>query len=252
MLLVAEVVTFVFTDIEGSTRLLATRTEAYPEIVQRHRAIITAEVEARGGRVLGHEGDSCFIVFDKSTEAIAAMAAAQRRLASEPWPHGVDVRVRMGIHTGPAERSGEDYYGLTVHTASRVADAAHGGQIVLSEAAVDAGLPENLSTKDLGVHRLKHLDTSVRLYQLTGEGLRADFPPPRALPSMARVRTPTTSFVGREAETAELLRLLETSRLVTLLGPGGIGKTRFAFHIATVGGDRFPDGVWFTDLTGID
>ena len=252
MNLVAGVVTFVFTDIEGSTRLLATQPETYPEIVQRHRAIITAEVESRGGTVLGHEGDSCFIVFERSADAVAAMAAAQRQLSTHQWPNGVEVRVRMGIHTGEVERSGEDYYGLTVHTASRIADAAHGGQIVLSEATADAGLPEGFDTQDLGVHRLKHLDTTIRLHQLIAEDLRSDFPPPRALPSMARVRTPTTSFVGREAETAEMLRLLETSRLVTLLGPGGIGKTRFAFHIANAGGDMFPDGVWFTDLTGID
>lgn len=248
----AGVVTFVFTDIEGSTRLLTTQTDAYPEIVRRHRAIIAEEATSWGGRVLGHEGDSCFIVFDRAPHAAAAMAAAQRRLESEPWPQDVAVRVRMGVHTGTAELLGDDYFGLAVHTASRVADAAHGGQIVLSDTTVEAGIPGELAIKDLGVHRLKHLDTPLRLHQLIGEGLRADFPPPRALPSMAGIRTPTTSFVGREAETAELLRILETSRLVTLLGPGGIGKTRFAFHVASLGGDMFPDGVWFADLTGID
>lgn len=242
-------VTLVFSDIEGSTRLLAKHAEVYSEIVQRHRAIITEAATRHRGTVVGHEGDSCFLAFGDALAAMSAVVEAQRGLVAEAWPQSAPLRVRMGIHTGDVDVAGNDYYGMAVHVAARVAAAAHGGQIVMTNATYSIGLPEGCETRDLGTHRLRDLTQPVRLHQLVAPGLATEFPPLRALPVAGRLRTPASTFIGREAETKAVTQLLADSRLVTIRGPGGIGKTRFAMHIGNHVGDVLPDGVWFADLT---
>ena len=221
-------VTFLFTDIEGSTRLLTKLGEMYREVLARHHALLREHIAANGGAEVETEGDAFFVAFSSAPAAVACAAAAQRALAIEAWPVGSEVRVRMGVHTGQGALDGGDYIGLDVHRAARVAASSHGGQVVLSETtralAADA-LPTGVSLRDLGDHRLKDLPAPMRLYQLVIDGLPADFPPLRSL-GRGNLPPPITGFVGRDAELADISRLLQSARLVTLTGTGGAGKTR--------------------------
>ena len=243
-------VTFLFTDIEASTRLLARDPDAYPAVVATQRAVIGAEARERGGTVFGHEGDACFVVFADAAAAVEAAGAAQRALAA-PWPGGETVRVRFGLHTGTAELADRDYYGLAVHVVARVVDAAHGGQILLTDATRGVGVPDGWTCRELGTYRLRGIDDPVRLHQLEGPGLVAQFPPLRTLPPAAALQPPASTLVGRRAETDVVLALLRRHRIVTLLGPGGIGKTRLAINVGLHSGEVCPDAVWFADLTRI-
>jgi predicted ATPase/class 3 adenylate cyclase len=242
-------VTFLFTDIEASTRHLAHDPDAYPALVATHRHLIATEVERGGGIVVGHEGDACFAVFADATTAIEAAGRAQLALRAHPWPSGRPVRVRFGLHTGAAQVADDDYYGLAVHTAARVAGAAHGGQVLLSETTRQAGVPDGWTCRDMGVHRLRGIDAAVRLHQLEGEGLEVQFPVLRTVARVEALQVPAGSLVGREGETDAVLDLLQRHRVVTMLGPGGIGKTRLAINVGVCSGDVCPDGVWFVDLT---
>ena len=247
-------VTFVFTDIEGSTRLLQALGDGYAAVLADHRRILAGAVDAHGGTVFGSEGDALFVVFADATAAIAAAAAGQRALAAHPWPGDRPLLVRMGIHTGQVILTGGDYVGLALHQVARIAAAGHGGQVLVSAATralASDPLPDGLALRDLGEHRLKDLNRPERLFQVSGPGLADSFPRLRTLD--ARVNNlplQLTSFVGRaELETAR--GLVAGTRLLTLTGPGGTGKTRLALQLAADLVDDFPDGVFFVPLDAV-
>jgi predicted ATPase/class 3 adenylate cyclase len=248
-------VTFLFTDIEGSTRLLESLGDAYPPILERHHAILREAIAAGAGTEVSTEGDAFFAVFPSAPRAVAAVAQAQRALAGEAWPSGVAVRVRMGLHTGEGVLGGDSYVGLDVHRAARVAAAGAGGQVLLSEAthSLAAGnLPPGVTVEDLGQHRLKDLSRAEHLWQLAIEGLPHEFPPPRTLDATPNnLPLQLTTFLGRQREVSEVLELLVANRLVTLTGPGGTGKTRLALQVAAEDADRHPAGVYFVALEPI-
>jgi predicted ATPase/class 3 adenylate cyclase len=245
-------VTFLFTDIEGSTALITRLGSAYEPLLEAHRRILRAAFDAAGGIEIQTEGDAFFIVFASASAAAAACLAAQRGLAAYPWPADSQVRVRMGLHTGEATPGPDgDYTSLEVHRAARIAAAGHGGQVLVSEttrALLGGMLPADVTIRDLGEHRLKDLRPE-RLSQLVAAGLPADFPPIRSLDRRPNnLPTQLTSFVGRDHDLAATLLLLDASRLLTLTGPGGIGKTRLGLQLAAAAADGYPDGVWFVPL----
>ena len=249
-------VTFLFTDIEGSTRLeQQVGTPRYSELRERHRAILREVFTAHEGVEHGTEGDSFFVVFASARAAVAAAVAAQRRLADEPWPEDESVRIRIGIHTGEAELAGGSLVGLDINRAARIAAVGHGGQILVSEvtrALVEPHLPADVRLRDLGAFRLKDLLGSEHVVQVDADDLPRDFPPlrtPDARPN--NLPTQLTTFVGRGAELDEAARLLSTTRLLTMTGPGGTGKTRLSLQLATMVADDFADGVFFVPLEPI-
>jgi len=246
--------TFLLSDIEGSTQLLQRLGDRWSGALEQHHRLLRAAIREQGGREVTTEGDSFFIVFPTAPAAVAAAAAAQRALAQATWPDGVDVRVRMGLHTGTAAVAGGSYSGLDVHRAARIMAAGHGGQILLSDAtrSLAAPLPAGITLRDLGQHRLRDLGAPEQLHQLVVDGLRSDFPPLRTLDAaLSNLPTLLTTFLGRKNELAEIEALLERSRLVTLTGPGGTGKTRLALQTAARVMERYPDGLWFVPLAAI-
>jgi predicted ATPase/class 3 adenylate cyclase len=246
-------VTFLFTDIEGSTRLLQELGDRYREVQDRHAEIMRAALAE--GREIRTEGDSFFVAFASPLAAVNAAVVAQRDLASAEWPHGRPLRVRMGLHTGEGTLGGDDYLGIDVNRAARIAAAGHGGQVLLSDAIrglVEHSLPEGVALRDLGLHRLKDIDHPEHLHDLVIDGLAADFPPIRSLDARpTNLPAERTSFIGRRQERAEVSALLEAARLVTLTGPGGTGKTRLALRVAADHLDRFAGGVFFVDLSPV-
>jgi predicted ATPase/class 3 adenylate cyclase len=249
-------VAFLFTDIEGSSRLeQRVGTAAYARLRARHRTILRAALARHGGIEQGTEGDSFFVVFADAGEALAAAIEAQRALSAEPWPDDSPIRVRMGLHAGQAYLSDGDYVGIEINRAARIESAAHGGQIVVSD-AVSALLADRLVADvrlaDLGTHRLKDFEP-FRLHQVVAAGLPSEFPPLRSLES--RIDTlprQLTSFLGRTAEVAGVNELLRSSRLLTLTGPGGTGKTRLAIAAAGAALDDFRDGAAWVGLAPIN
>jgi predicted ATPase/class 3 adenylate cyclase len=245
--------TFLFTDIEGSTRLLADLGLEYQNVLARHFQLLGQALTAHGGTEVNTEGDALFAAFRSPVDAVLAAAEMQRRLAAEPWPR--PVRVRMGLHTGEANLSGRDYVGMDVNRAARIANAAHGGQVLVSEAThalVDAELPDELRLRDLGTHRLKDLQGRQRLFQLVVDGLPAEFPPLRSLEmSTSSLPEQLTTFFGREAQIRDASQLLRGTRLLTLTGPGGTGKTRLAIRLAQEVAADFPDGIFFVPLAAL-
>ena len=253
-----------FSDIEGSTVLLSGLGDRYGEALSAQRALLRAAFSAYGGQEMGTEGDSFFVVFESAGDAVRCCVAAQRALSAHDWPGGVAVRVRMGLHSGEPARHEDGYIGLDVHRAARIAATAHGGQVVLSEATrllVGSRLPPGVSICDLGFHRLKDIEAPERIYQLAADGLQEQFPPLKSLgPPVATVGVTVgvhgfpavlTSFVGRSGELDEVVELLARYRLVTVTGPGGMGKTRLAGEAARRVADRFADGVWLAELAGV-
>jgi predicted ATPase/class 3 adenylate cyclase len=242
-------VTLLFTDIEGSTVLAERLADRWPALLGEHNRILREAFTAHGGIELGAEGDALFVAFTSVVEAATAAAVAQRALAAHGWPAEGSVRVRMGLHTGEPTPTPDGYVGLDMHRAARVASAAHGGQVLVSQSTRDL-LPEafeGLSFRDLGDHRLKDLTGPQRLHQLCIEGLSADFPPPRTLEGrVTNLPAQPTPLVGRdrELEAVRELLLAEGTRMVTLTGPGGTGKTRLALQVAADAVDEFPDGVY--------
>ena len=248
--------TFLFTDIEGSTRLVQELgPAAYGEVLERHRDLLRAAWAANDGIEVGTEGDSFFVVFASAPAAVAAAVDAQRALASTEFPHGVGaIRVRMGLHTGLGVVSAGTYVGADVNRAARVAAAANGGQVVLSSATLpllEGSLPAGVRTRDAGEHRLKDLRPE-RLAILEIEGLVDDPRPIRSLDSRPNnLPTQVTSFVGRTAELDETTARLAATRLLTLTGPGGTGKTRLSLQLAAAVAEEFPEGVYFVALEPI-
>jgi predicted ATPase/class 3 adenylate cyclase len=248
-------VAFLFTDIEGSTRLARSLADDYESLLERHRSLLREVFKRHAGFEVGTEGDSFFVAFSSPLQALRAAAEGQRALTSTEWPSGADVRVRMGLHLGEAKRRGADYVGLEVHRAARIAAAGHGGQVLVSPSiAAVAGdrLPQGLSLRDLGEFRLKDFDAATHLYQLAGPGLRAEFPGLRSVGTeLTNLPPELTSFVGREAELAELAGLMDGHRLVTLIGVGGTGKTRLMRQLAAELLGRRADGVWLVELAPV-
>jgi predicted ATPase/class 3 adenylate cyclase len=251
--------TFLFTDIEGSTKLLtALGTDRFHEVLAVHTKALRAAF-ADGGTEIRTEGDSLFVVFHSAPKAVRATAAAQRALAAARFPHDAVVRVRMGMHTGvgtPASKdAGADYVGIDVHRAARIANIAHGSQVLISGAtATLAGqdLGEGTTLRDLGEHRLKDLAQPERIYQLVLDGLSNDFPPVRSLDRTPNnLPTQVTTFIGRVPEIRSGMRLLEGTRLLTLTGPGGTGKTRLSLQLAAEAASLFPDGAFWVPLAPI-
>jgi predicted ATPase/class 3 adenylate cyclase len=249
-------VTFLFTDIEGSTRLLHELGDEYGEVLSDHHRILREVFSRHRGVEVSTEGDAFFVAFSSVPDAVNAAAQAQLELARHHAEGGADVRVRMGLHTGEAELVADNYGGLDVHRAARISSVAHGGQILLSGATAQHAqsspkISGNVRVLDLGKYRLKDLDEPEHLFQLCIDGLRADFPAPRAAGTFMHLPIYLNEFVARDREVREVGRLLTSNRLVTLTGPGGTGKTRLAVEVARTVGDDFPDGVFFVELAPI-
>jgi predicted ATPase/class 3 adenylate cyclase len=248
-------VTFLFTDIEGSTKLLQELGDGYAAVRDEHAAIVRRATSEGGGVEVSTGGDSFFLAFHSPVGAVRAAVSAQRGLTERDWPHGSPVRVRMGLHTGEGVLGGDDYVGIDVNRAARIADAAHGGQVILSDATrglVERSLPEGASLRDLGEHRLKDIVHPEHLHDLVIEGLQADFPPPRTLDARPNnLPLQLTSFVSREVEIAEIRQLLPATRLLTLTGAGGTGKTRLALQVAAEVLTEYRDGSYLADLSSV-
>ncbi|HLA99701.1 MAG TPA: adenylate/guanylate cyclase domain-containing protein [Anaerolineales bacterium] len=244
--------TFLFTDIEGSTRLLQRLGNDYPQVIEQHNRLIREAVAKAGASEVDNAGDGFFFVFPTTSQALEAAVEAQRSLADYKWPRGGSIHVRMGIHTGEAVFSGGNYLGLDVHRAARICAAGHGSQILISSSAhafIGHALPTDVSTKDLGCHFLKDIEQPEHLYQINITGLWSDFPPPRARNARPHnLPSELSDFVDRENELGEITNLLAENRLVTLTGPGGTGKTRLGLRVAAEVLPRFTDGVFFIPL----
>jgi predicted ATPase/class 3 adenylate cyclase len=249
-------VTCLFTDIEGSTRIeLALGTGPYRDVRERHRELLRAAFGAHDGYEQSTEGDSFFVLFRRPHDAVSAAVDGQRAIAAEPWPDAAEVRVRMGLHTGEIESIGGDVIGYDINRTARIAALAHGGQVLLSETTrslIADALPPGVALHDLGSHRLKDLRAPEHLSQLAIEGLQETFPPLRSLDARPNnLPTQLTTFVGREREVADAYALLGSTRLLSLTGPGGTGKTRLSLQVAATAADDFPDGVWFVALDAV-
>jgi predicted ATPase/class 3 adenylate cyclase len=246
-------ITLLFTDIEGSTRLLRRVGDAYAGLLSQHRSLLEQAFLAHRGVVVDREGDAFFVAFASAKDAVAAAADAQRALVSHDWVDENEIRVRMGLHTGEPRVVEGRYVGLDVHHAARVMAAAHGGQVVISE-ATQALLDDETHLRDLGEHRLKDIVRPQRLYQLELEGLPSDFPPLATLDNRpTNLPAQPNAFIGRERELAQTRALLEREdvRLLTLIGPGGTGKTRLALQLAWNVLEQFRNGVFFVSLAPI-
>lgn len=250
-------VTFLFSDIEGSTRLLEALEHEYGDLLERHHRIFRDTFAQRDAVEVGSEGDSFFAVFARATDAVEAAVAIQRAVAREEWPQASAPPVRMGLHTGEARLAAGTYVGLDLHRAARIMAAAHGGQIVLSDATralVEPSLGDGVELRDLGEHRLRDLSRRERLFQVVADGLRADFPRLRTLDATPNnLPLQPSELVGRELDLLAIGEHLAAPavRLLTLTGPGGIGKTRLAVQAAADLSQRFADGVYFVDLSDV-
>ncbi|WP_392543111.1 ATP-binding protein [Oryzobacter telluris] len=245
--------TMLFTDIEGSTRLLNRLGPIYPDVLASHRDVLRAAFARTGGRELGTEGDSFFVVFGSAGDAVSAAAEGQTGLEAFPWPQGVRLRVRMGLHTGHPDPFEDNLVGFDVHLGARVAATAYGGQVVLSAATADRvrhALPDGTDLLDLGTHRLKDIEEPQRIFQLVVPGLPTSFPALRSLGAPGSLPVAPTALVGRDGELEALTSVLTRPgpRLVTLTGPGGTGKTRLSLAVAAVVAPAYPDGVHFVEL----
>jgi predicted ATPase len=233
--------TFLFTDIEGSTRRWEADADSMRAGLAAHDEVLRRAIEVHGGWLFKHTGDGVCAAFASPGSAVDAAIAAQREL---------ELPVRMGLATGEAELRDGDYFGAVLNRAARVMAAGHGGQILLAEST--AGLLSGVDLVDLGPRRLRDLPTPVQVFQVEADGLRTDFPPLRALDtSPGNLRPAATSFIGRESEVGEVQTAVKAHRLVTLTGVGGVGKTRLALEVAGRLVDEYPDGVWFFELAAV-
>jgi predicted ATPase/class 3 adenylate cyclase len=248
----AAITTFLFTDIEGSTRLWEQEPERMRAALARHDAIARAAVERHRGLIVKMTGDGVHAAFHDPLDAIEATLELQRALAEAQAIHGVPLLVRCGMHSGAFERRDNDFFGAAVNRAARLMGAAHGGQLLLSQAVADqllGRLPAGVALRDLGSTRLRDLTQPEHVYQVVHPDLRADFPALRSLEETPNnLPYPVTSFIGRQRELAEIEELLARHRLVTLIGMGGLGKTRLALQVAGDVLESHPDGVWLVEL----
>ena len=248
--------TMLFSDIEGSTMLVRRLGERYGEALTAQRLLLRAAFRSFGGRELSTEGDSFFVVFESAVAAVGCCVAGQRALAGHDWPEGATVRVRMGLHSGEPTVHEDNYVGLDVHRAARIAATAHGGQVVLSDTTrhlVESRLAAEVSLRDLGWHRLKDIEAPERIYQLVIAGLPDRFPSLKSLGAQSRLPVPMTPLVGRERDLERVLATLTGPgiRLVTLTGTGGVGKTRLSLAAAPALDQDFPQGVFFIPLAAV-
>ena len=253
-------VTFLFSDVEGSTRLLTRLRDRYAEVLGAHQRVLRVAFAEYDGREVHTEGDAFFVAFARASDAIAAAVAGQRALASQSWPESVEVRVRMGVHTGEAAIAQDDYVGLDVHRAARICSAGHGGQVLISSSTrelVADELPPDVALRDLGEHRLKDLDRPEHLFQLVVGDLQRDFP---LLSSMSpgsrgadRLPPSPNRIIGREDDVRAIADRLSVGgvRLLTLTGPGGVGKTRLGLEAARAARAGFADGAYFVSLAAL-
>ncbi len=253
-----ETLTFLFTDIEGSTALLQSLgDDAYAGLLADHHQLVRDGVAGSGGREVDTQGDAFFTVFTSPSACLHAALTIQRAMSGHEWPDGAEVKVRMGIHTGEVAEYSTGLVGFQVHRAARVASVGYGGQVLLSSttaALVRRSLPPGVDLVDLGAHRLKDLGEPEDIYQLRAEGLPGDFPPLRSLdnPELANnLPAQLTTFIGRRQEVKDVLALIGTSRLVTLAGAGGSGKTRLSLQVAAELLDGSGDGVWLVELASV-
>ena len=253
-----ETFTFLFTDIEGSTALLGRLGEdGYAQVLAGHHALVRSALAGHDGHEIDTQGDAFFAVFSSPRGCVAAVLAMQQAIAAHAWPGGERLRVRMGIHCGEAARTAAGLVGLEVHRAARVAAVAYGGQVLVSEAAavlVRDGLPPGAALRDLGVHRLKDLGRPEQIFQLEATDLAAEFPPLRSLGNPAlpnNLPAQMATFIGRDRELAEVRSLVGSSRLVTVTGAGGAGKTRLGLQLAAELLDGSGDGVWLVELAAV-
>jgi predicted ATPase/class 3 adenylate cyclase len=248
-------VTFLFTDIEGSTRLLQQLGDRYPDVLTTHHRLLRTAIQEAQGQVVDTQGDAVFAAFPRARDALLGAVAAQRAVQGQSWPNGIALRVRMGLHTGEPVSGETGYVGIDVHRAARIAAAGHGGQILVSgvtHALVAKDLPEGVRLRDLGEHRLKDLAHPYRVFQVLTRDLSSDFPPLRSLDARPHnLPIQLTNFIGRAREIAEIKRLLGAARLVTLTGSGGAGKTRLALQVAADVVEGYPEGVWLAEFAPI-
>jgi predicted ATPase/class 3 adenylate cyclase len=250
-------VTFLFMDIEGSTQLWEQHPQQMRSALARHDTLLRAAIESNNGHVFKTVGDAFYAAFATAPEGLAAALAAQRALQAEPWQKELALRVRMVLHTGTAELREGDYFGPPLNRAARLLAIGHGGQVLLSDVAHELtrdALPPSVTLKNLGEHRLRDLGRPETVFQLLHPDLPPDFPPLRSLdnPELPNnLPRQVTSFIGRDAESAQVKRLLEATQLLTLTGSGGCGKTRLALQVAADLLDRFPDGVWLVELAAL-
>ena len=235
------VVTFLFTDIEGSTRRWEADADAMRAALLVHDEVLRTAIQSHGGFLFSHTGDGVAAAFASPASAVDAAVAAQRAL---------ELPVRMGLATGEAELRDGDYFGTVLNRAARVMAAGHGGQILVADST--AGLLSGVDLMDLGPRRLRDLPNPITVYQLHAPGLRTDFPPLRGVDSNpGNLRPASTRLIGRESEVAEIDAAVRSHRLVTLTGVGGVGKTRLALEVAASLADEFPDGVWVFELAAV-
>jgi predicted ATPase/class 3 adenylate cyclase len=242
-------VTFLFTDVEGSTRLWEEFPEAMQSALARHDDLLREAVEAHGGYVVKTTGDGVHAAFATAADAIATAIAGQLALRDEDWDPIEPLRVRMGVHTGVAELRDGDYYGGTLNRAARLMSIAYGDQIVVSLATAELVRDDDYELVDLGEHRLRDLGRAERVFQLSHPGLPSEFGALRSLESFpTNLPLQVTSFVGRSREVEDVINALDESRVVTLTGVGGVGRTRLALQVCGEVLPRFRDGVWFCEL----
>jgi predicted ATPase/class 3 adenylate cyclase len=251
----AGTVTFLRTDVERSMSLISALGRDWDAVNGAHMGMVRRAVDAHDGIVVRTEGDAIFAVFPEARAGVAAAIEAQQALMGHRWPEGVDLRVRMGLHSGEAYLAGDDYGGFEVNRAARIAASGHGGQIILSEATralVADALPDGVRIRDLGRHALRDLPNPESIHQLVVPGMPSEFPPLRSLEgTTGNLPDRLTSFVGREADIAALEGLLSGGRLLTLTGPGGIGKTSTAIELARTTARAFRDGAWLVELDDV-
>jgi predicted ATPase/class 3 adenylate cyclase len=246
-------VTFLFTDLEASTRLWQEHPEAMRGALARHDELVRESIEAHDGHVVKKTGDGFHAAFKTARDAIEAAVGAQVALLAEPWGAPGPLRVRMGIHSGPAEVRDGDYDGTTVNKAARLMSIAHGGQIVMSLATEELVQEGEVELVDLGEHALRDLARPERVFQVANPGLLREFPRLSSLGTFAgNLPVQVSSFVGREDDVARIVASLEDASLVTLTGTGGVGKTRLAVQVASEVVPRFADGAWFCELAAVD
>ena len=245
-------VTFLFTDLEGSTRLWETHPELMATALARHDTILRAAIDAHEGQVVKTTGDGFHAVFRRADDAIGAAIDAQRATVTEPWGDDVDLLVRMGLHAGTSEERGRDYYGSAVNRAARLTAVGHGGQVLVSRAVeelVGDRLDESVELVSLGEHGLRDLHQPMDIFQVVAPGLPSVFPALHSMEArLGNLPVQHSSFVGREREAAELAAMLREEQLVTLTGVGGVGKTRLACHVAHEVLTEFRDGAWLVEM----